>query len=404
MRRRRRVRFVVGAGFGVGWRHDRARHPARSSWLDPLPRQAARADRGHADDPARLARARGARSALARRDRRHRRRAHRRRVPRGFGARGRADAPDHPTGTDRIAEVAAQLDDDVVVNVQGDEPLIEGFVIDAAVAALAERSRGADGDARAPRRAGRARRSEPREGRARPRAAARSTSRAARSRSGATGAPPPLWQHVGLYAYRREFLLRFVALAADARRARRGARAAARARARLPDPLRGDRGLASARWTCPPTSRAVEAALSAHRERRRAARATARRAHGARMGPALFELGPLGPGRRARHAELHHARARARRRALPAAGGLSCALPFDQNGPQSGVGGRHNPIHYMLADGGDALAGAQDAFAGGFHYADDAVDDAAPVRHAVGLRSRTSSTTARSTTTATAGS
>ena len=52
---------------------------------------------------------------------------------------------------------------------------------------------------------------------------------------------------------------------------------------------------------------------------------------------------------------------------------ISCALPFDQNGPQTGLAGRHNPIHLMLADGGDALAGAQDFLPGGFNYADDAV-------------------------------
>jgi kynurenine formamidase len=52
---------------------------------------------------------------------------------------------------------------------------------------------------------------------------------------------------------------------------------------------------------------------------------------------------------------------------------ISCALNFDQKGPQSGVGGRHNPVHTMLADGGDALSGAQDFLPGGFNYADDAV-------------------------------
>ena len=52
---------------------------------------------------------------------------------------------------------------------------------------------------------------------------------------------------------------------------------------------------------------------------------------------------------------------------------ISCALPFDQHGPQSGFAGRHNPIHTMLATGADALAGAQDFLAGGFRYADDAV-------------------------------
>jgi kynurenine formamidase len=60
--------------------------------------------------------------------------------------------------------------------------------------------------------------------------------------------------------------------------------------------------------------------------------------------------------------------------AIPRSGQvISCALPFDQNGPQSGPGGRYNPIHTMLADGGDALAGAQDSLPGGFNYADDAV-------------------------------
>ena len=57
---------------------------------------------------------------------------------RGFGAEVALTRADHASGTDRIAEVAAGLDCDVVVNVQGDEPLIEGFVIDAVVAALTE--------------------------------------------------------------------------------------------------------------------------------------------------------------------------------------------------------------------------------------------------------------------------
>jgi kynurenine formamidase len=52
---------------------------------------------------------------------------------------------------------------------------------------------------------------------------------------------------------------------------------------------------------------------------------------------------------------------------------VSCALNFDAKGPQTGFAGRHNPIHTMLADGGDALAGAQDFLPGGFRYADDSV-------------------------------
>lgn len=40
---------------------------------------------------------------------------------------------DHETGTDRLAEVAAGLDADIVVNVQGDEPLIDPAMIDLAL-------------------------------------------------------------------------------------------------------------------------------------------------------------------------------------------------------------------------------------------------------------------------------
>ena len=45
---------------------------------------------------------------------------------------------DHPSGTDRIAEVAARRDCDAVVNVQGDEPLIPATVIDAVASALTD--------------------------------------------------------------------------------------------------------------------------------------------------------------------------------------------------------------------------------------------------------------------------
>ena len=55
---------------------------------------------------------------------------------RGAGFEVRMTSPDHPTGTDRLAEVAAGLDDEIVCNVQGDEPLIEAETIAALVAPL----------------------------------------------------------------------------------------------------------------------------------------------------------------------------------------------------------------------------------------------------------------------------
>ena len=43
---------------------------------------------------------------------------------------------DHPSGTDRIAEVAARMSCDAVINIQGDEPLIPSEVINAVAEAL----------------------------------------------------------------------------------------------------------------------------------------------------------------------------------------------------------------------------------------------------------------------------
>jgi 3-deoxy-manno-octulosonate cytidylyltransferase (CMP-KDO synthetase) len=137
------------------------------------------------------------------------------RACRAFGAEVALTSADHATGTDRIAEVAAGLDADIVVNVQGDEPLIEGFVIDAAVDVLradpelpmATVVHPAEPDA-----AGDPNRVKvviDRRGRA-----------LYFSRSPlpyVRDVPPPcIWQHVGLYAYRRSFLLELVRLAPTA--------------------------------------------------------------------------------------------------------------------------------------------------------------------------------------------
>jgi len=53
-----------------------------------------------------------------------------------FGGEAQMTRDDHPSGTDRLAEVAARIDAELVVNVQGDEPLIDPQMIDAAVAPL----------------------------------------------------------------------------------------------------------------------------------------------------------------------------------------------------------------------------------------------------------------------------
>jgi len=55
---------------------------------------------------------------------------------RGFGAEAVMTRADHPSGTDRVAEAASSTDAQIIVNIQGDEPLIDPAAIDAAVLAL----------------------------------------------------------------------------------------------------------------------------------------------------------------------------------------------------------------------------------------------------------------------------
>ncbi len=49
---------------------------------------------------------------------------------RSFGGEVVMTRADHPTGTDRLAEVAAQIESALIVNVQGDEPLIDPRMIE----------------------------------------------------------------------------------------------------------------------------------------------------------------------------------------------------------------------------------------------------------------------------------
>jgi 3-deoxy-manno-octulosonate cytidylyltransferase (CMP-KDO synthetase) len=131
-----------------------------------------------------------------------------------FGGEVRLTRTDHLTGTDRLAEVATTLECDVVVNVQGDEPLIDPGAIDEAVAGLAADSgihittlyrRISDpGELKNP-----------------------NIVKVAIDRAGFAlyfsrapipyvrdprGGWPPLYRHIGLYAYRRNALLVLAAL------------------------------------------------------------------------------------------------------------------------------------------------------------------------------------------------
>lgn len=57
-------------------------------------------------------------------------------VVRTFGGNVTLTSSEHETGTDRLAEVAAKLEPGIIVNVQGDEPLIDSATIDAAIKPL----------------------------------------------------------------------------------------------------------------------------------------------------------------------------------------------------------------------------------------------------------------------------
>jgi 3-deoxy-manno-octulosonate cytidylyltransferase (CMP-KDO synthetase) len=127
---------------------------------------------------------------------------------------------DHPSGTDRLAEVAVPLAHAVVVNVQGDLPLLDPAMIDRLVARMRA-------DVELPM----ATLAQPIHDAAefasphvvkvvmdaRHRALYFSRSPIPHDRDGARAAGEPLgWRHVGLYAYRREVLLALARLAPTA--------------------------------------------------------------------------------------------------------------------------------------------------------------------------------------------
>lgn len=60
------------------------------------------------------------------------------RVAAEAGARAVMTRSDHPSGTDRVAEAAGADGEDIVINIQGDEPLIDPGLIDSLADCLAE--------------------------------------------------------------------------------------------------------------------------------------------------------------------------------------------------------------------------------------------------------------------------
>jgi 3-deoxy-manno-octulosonate cytidylyltransferase (CMP-KDO synthetase) len=132
---------------------------------------------------------------------------------RAFGGDARMTSASHQSGTDRLAEVARSLDCDVIVNVQGDEPLIEPAMIDEAVAPfrvdaalqMTTLRRRID-DAAELRNPNVTKLVVDRDD------IALYFSRAPIPYTRPGQPEAPAWRHVGLYAYRRACLLRLAAL------------------------------------------------------------------------------------------------------------------------------------------------------------------------------------------------
>ncbi|HVO98659.1 MAG TPA: 3-deoxy-manno-octulosonate cytidylyltransferase [Bryobacteraceae bacterium] len=127
-----------------------------------------------------------------------------------FHARVMMTRSDHPSGTDRAAEIASASNAEIIVNIQGDEPLIDPAAIDAAVLGLM------DGD-EIPMGTLKKKIDRPEE-LANPNVVKVVTdrlgnaiyfSRAAIPHVRSDGAAPVCFKHIGLYVYRRDFLLNY---------------------------------------------------------------------------------------------------------------------------------------------------------------------------------------------------
>lgn len=139
---------------------------------------------------------------------------------RAFGGRAELTNPDCASGTDRVAELASRLSDaDIIVNVQGDEPELAGESIDEAIRVLEEQPDVPMSTLATPIRDRQKLMATSCvkvvvDRRCRALYFSRSPIPFAREwRNELLDADPPLFlQHIGLYAYRREFLLRLAQL------------------------------------------------------------------------------------------------------------------------------------------------------------------------------------------------
>ncbi|MDU2620075.1 MAG: 3-deoxy-manno-octulosonate cytidylyltransferase [Dialister sp.] len=126
-----------------------------------------------------------------------------------FGGRVVMTAVNHPTGTDRLAEVAEQLADyDIIVNVQGDEPFIDPDVIDRLAKMLTEHENLDMVTAAAPLKKEEYQDASAVKVVVNQKGEALYFSRALIPYPREGFAMPPL-KHIGVYAYRRSFLLTY---------------------------------------------------------------------------------------------------------------------------------------------------------------------------------------------------
>jgi len=129
-----------------------------------------------------------------------------------FGGKALMTSPDHPSGTDRVAEAARSSESEIVVNIQGDEPFISPGVIDQLVRPF-NHSPGIDMSTLCRRIEDEAALADP------------NVVKVVTDRHGDAlyfsrsliphprhGESAQALEHIGIYAYRKEFLLRFASL------------------------------------------------------------------------------------------------------------------------------------------------------------------------------------------------